>query len=111
VKECRDGTAVLLARLLTVRLIPPGLHLTLTIYIEYYTPLGSFGKLGPLAVYETSPAPDTSDILLYCPDGFGHALHNQYLADRFAERGWHVIIPDYYEGKNWVYFWLYNETN
>ncbi|EXJ70647.1 uncharacterized protein A1O5_05637 [Cladophialophora psammophila CBS 110553] len=68
------------------------------IVTEDYESRGKFSVLGPLSVYETGSPNENGNILLYCPDGFGHALHNQYLADRFAECGWQVILPDYYEG-------------
>lgn len=57
--------------------------------------------MGWLQVYETSALPATSNknLLLLLPDGFGHVKHNFILADSLAEKGWHVLVPDYYEGQ------------
>lgn len=57
--------------------------------------------MGLIQLYETLvPQPNTEKgILLLLPDGFGHATHNLILADKFAQEGWHVVIPDYFEGQ------------
>ena len=38
-------------------------------------------------------------LLLLLPDGFGLAKHNFILADSFAQKGWEVVVPDYFEGQ------------
>ncbi|KAJ5773452.1 hypothetical protein N7457_008348 [Penicillium paradoxum] len=65
-----------------------------------YVTRGTFDSIGNVRVYISAPhdAALKKGTMIYLPDGFGHAKHNFRLADRFAEVGWHVIIPDYYEG-------------
>src|SRR6266511_1315279 len=62
------------------------------------TPTGRIEKRGPLNAYISSPTSDPLGTLLLLPDGFGLVQHNFILADQFAANGWHVIMPDYYEG-------------
>lgn len=72
-------------------------------FSDSYAPLGSQTKIGPVQVYESGTQESSQHergLLLLLPDGFGLARHNQILADRFAGEGWHVIVPDYYEGQN-----------
>ncbi|KAF4439160.1 dienelactone hydrolase family domain-containing [Fusarium acutatum] len=66
---------------------------------DRYQQRGQFKTIGNLEVYETRPLDgDITRILLLLPDGFGLAKHNVILADMFAERGWLVVIPDYFQG-------------
>jgi len=41
-------------------------------------------------------------ILMLLPDGFGLAMHNRILADKFAGLGWHAFLPDYFEGEHFL---------
>lgn len=73
--------------------------------LDKYSPKGKTIKIGQLDVYESKPSLDSpansdglSRVLLLLPDGFGLVKHNFLLADLFAEKGWRVLIPDYYEG-------------
>jgi dienelactone hydrolase len=53
-------------------------------------------------VYET-PVPvakSKKGLMLLLPDGFGLATHNLVLADSFAQEGWHIVVPDYFEGQH-----------
>ncbi|KAH7070611.1 dienelactone hydrolase [Paraphoma chrysanthemicola] len=56
-----------------------------------------------MQVYESLVPPpiDKNGVLLLLPDGFGHVTHNFILADDFAQVGWHVVVPDYYEEQPW----------
>ncbi|KAF2846856.1 alpha/beta-hydrolase [Plenodomus tracheiphilus IPT5] len=56
--------------------------------------------MGRIEVYESLVASTNPNrgLLLLLPDGFGHVTHNFILADEFAKEGWHVVVPDYYEG-------------
>jgi dienelactone hydrolase len=67
-----------------------------------YEPRGRITTIGNLEVYDTgSSAPiHERSLLLLLPDGFGLARHNIILADRFAQAGWHVLVPDYFEGRS-----------
>jgi dienelactone hydrolase len=69
---------------------------------DSYEPLGKCTTIGGIRVYASggNPATDRSrGLLLLLPDGFGLATHNFTLADDFAKEGWHVIVPDYFEGQ------------
>lgn len=66
--------------------------------LENHQPRGVVESIASLDVYVSKPSTKALGVLLILPDGFGLAKHNFILADKFAEAGWHVLIPDYYEG-------------
>jgi dienelactone hydrolase len=69
---------------------------------DSYTPLGTLTTIGRLQTYVNACQGSTNPsrgLLLLLPDGFGLAKHNLILADNFAKEGWHVIVPDYFEGR------------
>ncbi|KAI1409826.1 alpha/beta-hydrolase [Hypoxylon sp. FL1857] len=66
-----------------------------------YQALGSFSTIAGLKVYKTGPHISQSTCngrILFFPDGFGLARHNQRLADMYAEHGYDTTIVDYFEG-------------
>ncbi|KAI1641593.1 alpha/beta-hydrolase [Daldinia loculata] len=67
-----------------------------------YEPKGSFSTLSGLPIYRSTPqnrSPNSHrDTILYLPDGFGLAKHNQRLADKYAQYGYETVIVDYFEG-------------
>ncbi|KAI0386108.1 alpha/beta-hydrolase [Hypomontagnella monticulosa] len=66
-----------------------------------YRPSGSFFDIAGLKVYKStpkSPGTESKGSILFLPDGFGLARHNQRLADLYAECGYDTTIPDYFEG-------------
>lgn len=65
--------------------------------IESHQPRGVFESIASLNAYVSKPSTEPLGVLLLLPDGFGLAKHNFILADHFAEAGWYVVIPDYYE--------------
>ncbi|KAL6228857.1 hypothetical protein BDW75DRAFT_226118 [Aspergillus navahoensis] len=67
---------------------------------DSYEPHGKVTTMGRIQVYETFIVPTNQErgLLLLLPDGFGHVTHNFILADGFAREGWHVLMPDYFEG-------------
>lgn len=75
----------------------------MTFFEDSYTPLGTLTTIGALPAYvnvsQGSNNPPRGSLLLL-PDGFGLAKHNLILADNFAKEGWHVIVPDYFEGRS-----------
>ena len=76
--------------------------MVLTRSSDTYRPTGTFTVLGETSVYlvQQHIAGDDSSrrVLLLLPDGFGMARHNFILADSLSQKGWDVIIPDYFEG-------------
>ncbi|KIW90068.1 uncharacterized protein Z519_09499 [Cladophialophora bantiana CBS 173.52] len=67
---------------------------------DSYIPLGECITIRDIRVYSSNRPADVPSrgLLLLLPDGFGLARHNLILADRFASEGWHVLVPDYFEG-------------
>ncbi|KAI0107944.1 alpha/beta-hydrolase [Hypoxylon sp. NC0597] len=66
-----------------------------------YRPSGSFSTIAGLKVYKSAPRDSRSrpkGSILFFPDGFGLARHNQRLADMYAEHGYEATIIDYFEG-------------
>jgi hypothetical protein len=61
-------------------------------------PQGSLRTLGPIECYFSLTSTRSRGTVLVLPDGFGLALHNKLLADKFAAQGWNAIIPDYFQG-------------
>ncbi|KAL2783265.1 dienelactone hydrolase [Aspergillus keveii] len=66
-----------------------------------YQPAGAVNQLDGFHVYQTKARADTQSKghILILPDGFGLAIHNIILADKFATYGYDVSILDYYQGK------------
>lgn len=64
-----------------------------------YQPRGHIQQIGPVDAYICGSASLSSRTLVLLPDGFGLVLHNFILADMFAQKGWDVVIPDYFEGR------------
>lgn len=62
-----------------------------TVTTAAYEPKGSFSTLSELPIYRSTPQnrdPNSHrDTILYLPDGFGLAKHNQRLADKYAQYG------------------------
>ncbi|KAI1087646.1 alpha/beta-hydrolase [Rostrohypoxylon terebratum] len=66
-----------------------------------FKPSGSFSTIAGLQVYKSTPRnleSHSKGSVLYFPDGFGLARHNQRLADMYAEHGYETTIVDYFEG-------------
>ncbi|KAK6950177.1 hypothetical protein Daesc_008503 [Daldinia eschscholtzii] len=67
-----------------------------------YEPQGSLSTLAGLPIYRSTPQDkDTNsnrETILYLPDGFGLAKHNQKLADKYAQSGYETVVVDYFEG-------------
>ncbi|KAI1808007.1 alpha/beta-hydrolase [Daldinia bambusicola] len=67
-----------------------------------YEPQGALSALAGLPIYRSTPHDkDTNshrDVILYLPDGFGLAKHNQRLADKYAQCGYETVVVDYFEG-------------
>lgn len=66
-----------------------------------FEPSGSFSTIAGLKIYKSTPRNSGSNSkgsILYFPDGFGLARHNQRLADMYAEHGYETTIVDYFEG-------------
>lgn len=68
--------------------------------LDGYSPQGQHSSIGETQVYISGEASGPSKgTLLLLTDGFGLAVHNLILADRYAAEGWHVVVPDLFEGK------------
>lgn len=68
---------------------------------DSYRPSGSFFEIAGLKVYKStaeSLGTKSKGSILFFPDGFGLARHNQRLADMYAECGYDTTILDYFEG-------------
>ncbi|KAI0886405.1 alpha/beta-hydrolase [Annulohypoxylon maeteangense] len=66
-----------------------------------FEPLGALLTIAGLKVYKSTPHSIGSKFkgsILFLPDGFGLARHNQRLADMYAEQGYETTIVDYFEG-------------
>ncbi|KAI1212093.1 alpha/beta-hydrolase [Annulohypoxylon truncatum] len=66
-----------------------------------FKPSGSFSTIAGLKVYKStplSPGPNSKGSILFFPDGFGLARHNQRLADMYSGHGYETTIVDYFEG-------------
>ncbi|OTA99246.1 hypothetical protein M426DRAFT_16648 [Hypoxylon sp. CI-4A] len=66
-----------------------------------YRSSGSLSRISGLPVYKSAPQRSVSKLkgsILFLPDGFGLAKHNQRLADMYAEHGYETIVVDYFEG-------------
>ncbi|OTA58853.1 alpha/beta-hydrolase [Hypoxylon sp. EC38] len=64
-------------------------------------PSGSFSTVAGLKVYKSTPQGSGfryRGSILFFPDGFGLARHNQRLADMYAQYGYETTIIDYFEG-------------
>ena len=72
--------------------------LTGPISTDGYQAVGKVEKIGQVEAYSSVDQASSKGLLLLLPDGFGLAKHNFILADTFAREGFHVIIPDYFEG-------------
>ncbi|KAI1452312.1 alpha/beta-hydrolase [Annulohypoxylon moriforme] len=66
-----------------------------------FKPSGTFSTVAGLKVYKSTPSSSGSKFkgcILFFPDGFGLARHNQRLADMYAGHGYETTIVDYFEG-------------
>ncbi|KAH8816704.1 Alpha/Beta hydrolase protein [Xylogone sp. PMI_703] len=63
-----------------------------------YQPKGDVQIIGGISTYITPATSSSLGVLVFLPDGFGLVPHNFILADMFADKGWQVVIPDYFEG-------------
>lgn len=69
---------------------------------DTYVGRGNIERIGQIEVYSVADLTITTPsrgLLLLLPDGFGLANHNIILADNFSQEGFHVILPDYFEGE------------